>query len=151
VPDERDIQVVRLFVGDVVRTYGVVSADGRTARVVERERLAAAIVAFNERGHPERIVNQYASANDDDLRDAGLYGEQLRSKQELARLASDDLLIQDTDSPTPTSRLKRFSRPGIRRWIKRCKVLIGSLKGMIPAAEALNELLDLLDAALDRA
>jgi hypothetical protein len=78
---------------------------------------------------------------------AGLYGEQLRSKRELARLASEDLVAQDTASP----RMRRFSRPAIRRWIKRCKVLIGSLKGIVPGAEALNELLDLLDAGLDRA
>jgi hypothetical protein len=46
--------------------------------------------------------------------------------------------------------LGRFSRPRIRRWIKRCKVVLDSLKGIVPGAESLNELVDLLDAALDR-
>jgi hypothetical protein len=151
VPDEHDIQMVRDFVAETVRTYEVVSNDRRTARVTERERLADAIIAFNQGEHPERIVSQYASADDEDLWDAGLYGEQLRSKRELARLASEDLLVQDTASPSPTRKLSRFSRPAVRRWIKRCKVLIGSLKGIVPGVEALNELLDLLDAALDRA
>jgi hypothetical protein len=109
--------------------------------------LESALLEFSEEGHPERIVGQYASAGNDGLRDAGLYGQQLRSKRELARIASDDLVGPEV---VPTPRLGRFSRPRIRRWIKRCKVVLGSLKGIVPGAESLNELLDLLDAVLDR-
>ena len=150
VPEEDDIQLVRMFVDEVVRTYEAISGDRRTARVPERASLTTAILAFSEGGHPERIINQYANANDDDLRDVGTYGEQLRSKRELARLASEDLMVQYTDSPRQTPRLGRFTRPRIRRWIKRCTVVITSLKGIAPGSEALNELLELLDAALDR-
>jgi hypothetical protein len=147
VPDEGDIEVVRAFVRETVRTYGIVVEDRRTGRAVERELLKSALLEFSEKGHPERIVSQYASAGNDGLRDAGLYGQQLRSKRELARFASDDLVGPEV---VPTPRLGRFSRPRIRRWIKRCKVVLGSLKGIVPGAESLNELLDLLDAALDR-
>ncbi len=146
-PDPSDTDVVRAFVAETLRTYEVVSEDRRTTRIIERELLRSALLEFTSEQHPARIVSQYASANDEDLRDAGLYGEQLRSKRESARLASEDLLGQE-EAATPT--LRRFSRRRIRRWIKRSKVLLGSLKGMVPGGEALNELLDLLDAALDR-
>jgi hypothetical protein len=147
VPEPNDIMLVEAFIDETVRTYEVVSEDSRTARVPERELLQLALIEFSQGGHPERIVSQYTSASDEDLRDAGLYGQQLRSKTELARLASNDLSDQEARTPT----LRRFSRPRIRRWIKRCKLLLSSFKGLVPGAEALNELLDLLDAALDRA
>jgi hypothetical protein len=66
-PNEHDIRMVRLFVAETVRNYEVVSKDRRAARVTERERLTAASTAFSQGGHPERIVNQYASADDEDL------------------------------------------------------------------------------------
>lgn len=145
-PDDDDIEVVRAFAVETVKTYGIILEDRRTLRVAERESLRPALAEFDQQGHPERIVDQYASLTEDEQRDAGLYGEQLRRKRELARLASDDLLAQPA-AATP----RPFSRLRIRRWLKRAKVLVGSLKGLVPGAEALDELLDLLDAALDRA
>jgi hypothetical protein len=112
----------------------------------EREALQLALGEFVQREHGERIVSQYSELPDVAVFDAGLYGQQVRQKRELARIAAEAL--------GPDAQLARPRRRGYvgraRRWIKRAKVLVGSLKGLIPGAEALDELLDLLDGALDR-
>jgi hypothetical protein len=50
VPDERDIEVVRAFVRETIRTYGIVVEDRRTGRAVERELLESAPLEFSEEG-----------------------------------------------------------------------------------------------------
>jgi hypothetical protein len=140
--DQTDIEVVRLFLNDVVKTYRKVAENGRI-RSSERIALGVALTEFQSE-HPERIISQYAGLGDEQVRDAGLYGQQLRQKYEVARLASSDF-------EGPADRRVRFSTTGIRRWIKRARLLVNSLLKGVPGAEALGELLDLLDAALDRA
>lgn len=126
-PDEDDIAVVRRFVDETIETYSVIVVRGRALRGAERDALLRAVHEFRER-HPDRITTQYAGLEDDEVVDAGLYGAQLREKREVARLASDDLLRQ-----APSASPRRFSRRRIRRWLKRAKVLVGSLRGLIPA------------------
>jgi hypothetical protein len=144
-PSQDDVAAVRAFVDETLITYSVIVEEGRVLRVAERERLNAALAAFAGQ-HPERIVAGYAGLDDQAVFDAGVYGEQLLAKRELARIASQEL---DRSSEHQSRRV--FSRRNIRRWLKRAKVLVGSLKNLVPGAEALMELLDLLDGALDPA
>ena len=144
-PSEDDVAQVRRFVIDTTETYSVVIENARlTPR--EREALQIALLAFVERDHDERIVSQYGALPEGAEIDAGLYGQQLRQKRELAWFAAEDL-----GAGGQVARPRQRGYYGrVRRWIKRAKVLVGSLKPLIPGAEALNELLDLLDGALDR-
>lgn len=141
-PSQDDVELVRRFLDEVVETYLFVLNHPRILRSAEREELRTALAEFAE-AHPARITQQYAELDDEDAIDAGIYGDQLRSKYRIARLARHDLVKQ---APVPP-----VGRRRVRRWIKRVKVLGGSLKTLIPGAEALLELLDLLDGALDSA
>ena len=82
-PSEDDVAQVRRFVIDTTETYSVVIENARlTPR--EREALQIALLAFVERDHDERIVSQYGALPEGAEIDAGLYGQQLRQKRELA-------------------------------------------------------------------
>jgi hypothetical protein len=156
VPSVSDIRVMADFIDHTLTTYSRLLDDGRGLRNPEREALQAALSEFWEQG-AERIVSQYRALDDEIIRDAGLYGHQFRAKSEIARLAGEDIVGRgpaDDDflDPEQIAGRGRFSRRRrIRRWLKRARVAVGSMKGVIPAAEALMELLDLLDGALDRA
>lgn len=142
-PSDADVETLRLFIDDTVSTYRLVIEVGGVLRPRERDALLGAIVEFAEL-HPERIVSQYAELDDADIADSGLYGQQLRGKREVARYAANDV----EGKPNVAER-RRFSRANVRRWLKRAKVLAGTLKALVPGGEALVELLDLLDGALD--
>lgn len=146
-PAQDDINEVREFVDHTIATYHLVTHTAQMARN-EREALQLALGEFVQRAHRDRIVDQYRELVDDPLIiDSGLYGQQLRQKRELARIAAEAFEPEDAE--------RAGSRPRgyigrVRRWIKRAKVLAGSLKRLVSGAEALDELLDLLDGALDR-
>jgi len=139
-PAEEDVNLVRAFLHDSLGIYELVAA---SARIRTRER-ALVIEAMHEFADQQtaRILNGFRELDDQVARDAGIMGVQLRGKAEMAREAGREL----EDRP----RRKEVSTARSRRWIKRVKVLAGSLKILIPGAEAFLELLDLLDSALDR-
>ena len=146
-PAQDDINEVREFVDHTIATYHLVT---RTAQMApnEREALQLALGEFVQRAHRDRIVDQYRELIDDPLIiDSGLYGQQLRQKRELARIAAEAFEPEDAEraGSQPRGYVGR-----VRRWIKRAKVLAGSLKRLVSGAEALDQLLDLLDGALDR-
>jgi hypothetical protein len=93
-------------------------------RVAEREALWTALLAFEHDEHPTRIETQYASLTDDQVRDAGLYGGQLRAKREVARKAGEDLDRILAQAPGRVA--------AIRRWLKRVRLLVGSLLKGVP-------------------
>lgn len=127
---------LRAFLTDVVATYhSVVEQANLLAR--EREPLYAAINEF-DRQRLNQIVERYSGSRG--AADAGLTGAQLQAKIDITRSAAERL----------RGARGRPSVRSIRRWLKRAKVVVGSLKTLVPGAEALDELLDLLDATLDR-
>lgn len=129
-----DSELLRHFLVETVTTYGVVVERANLLRS-ERGLLQPAIEEAAQQ--IPALVRRYARQNGVD---AGLVGLQLRAKVELATSAGQRLLRRRGRLPTRA----------VRRWLKRVRLLVGSLKTLVPGAEALEELLDLLDAALDR-
>jgi hypothetical protein len=97
------------------------------------------------------IIDAYRATDDETLVAAGVVNEQLWSKIVVPRAAADDLDHEVAEGDLPIEgKPKYLGTSGVRRWIKRVQVLVRTLKGILPAAQALAELLDLLNVALDR-
>ena len=81
-----------------------------------------------------------------------MLGQQLAAKVEIPSVFVELLRAESArdDAQTVERRVPGPRTGNVRRWIKRAKVLVGSLAGILPPVEALGEMLDLLDAALDR-
>jgi hypothetical protein len=141
VPDDADVEVLRSFLSTSLATYDLIVAQGRLRRS-DRQDLRSLAEDFQAH-RVERLIGEYAETSDEIARDAGVFGAPLRSKANLSANAAQNL---------DQSRVGRgdISTRAARRWIKRVKVLVGSLKSLIPGAEAFIEMLDLLNAALDR-
>lgn len=138
-PTDRDVTRVREFLDKTFSVYRDIVGEARIDHPNVRDALLRAVEEYERVGAP-RLLEAYARLDEEFARDSGLTGEQLEAKVSLAELAADEL--RPTQGTPWTSR--------IRRWLKRVKVLLGSLSKLVPPAEALIELVDLLDAALDR-
>lgn len=140
-PTDHDVKLLQEFLGEVLATLTLVIERG-DIRSREREALNAACREFAEL-QPPLIVAAYRATDDKTLVAAGVIGKQLWAKIDVPNAAAEDIRRElDERGRTGTY--------GVRRWIGRVKVLVGTLKGILPAAEALTELLDLLNVALDR-
>lgn len=148
-PADRDVEQLEKFLEGVVATFALIVERG-DLRGREREALGAAYREFAELQSP-LILNGYRAMQDDALVAAGVIRQQLRSKIDVTSAAADDLWreLEKLERVEKKNRTQ-LSKNGIRRWIGRAKVLVETLKGLLPPAEALAELLDLLNVALDR-
>jgi hypothetical protein len=139
VPTNTEVALIREFLANTLSVYKDVVGKARIDNHEVRGALFQAVKEYESVGAP-RLLEAYARLDKDFAQDSGLTGEQLEAKVSLAKLAADELRL--TQGTLWTSR--------VRRWLKRVKVLLGSLAKLVPPAEALIELVDLLDAALDR-
>jgi hypothetical protein len=148
-PADSDVIVLREFLGEVLATFELITERG-DIRGREREALRLAYREFAE-VQPPLILDAYREAQDEVLVAAGVIRQQLRSKSDATSASADDLR-READRLEGSEKTKRtyLRKYGIRRWVRRAKVLVETLKGILPPAEALAELLDLLDTALDR-
>lgn len=135
---ESGVEHLERFLLNVTDTYRLIAADGRI-RSSERKPLLQ-LIDDASNSQPERLIAEYRDLPDMVARDAGIDPLQLRIKVEISIAYSEEL--QEGKSKVSTTRA--------RRWIKRAKAILGSLKGLIPGAELFLEALDFLDASLDR-
>lgn len=155
-PSQRDVELLDGFLRETLDTVSLVIERG-DIRARERHALSPALQEFAE-GHPRLILNTYQKRLDPDLEAAGVLRKQLEAKVELPRVFAERIRIESgvEDDQTDTFETAQSRWPSgpstgnVRRWIKRAKILVGTLAGLLPPMEALSELLDLLDAALDR-
>lgn len=140
-PTLGDIGLVEVFVGDVVRTATLVTQDRAPVSFPDRGPLRGAVAELAEVQGP-RIVGGYAAAEDEELSDAGLSGEHLRAKIEIASSGSTGV---ESEAHGPDG----IRAPAVRAWTRRAIVLAASLATVVPAAEALVGLIDLVDAAVE--
>ena len=151
--NERDVELLEAFVYETLDTSRLVIEFG-DIRARERVALRAATGELVDR-QPQLIIAAYRETPDVDLVAAGVVGHQLAAKVELSRAFAELLRNESEYRVAPTDAVERTRETGprtgnVRRWIKRVRILVGTLKGLLPGAEALGEMLDLLDAALDR-
>lgn len=137
VPDEGVGELER-FLLNVRDTYRLIAVDGRV-RPSERK-LLLQLIDDASSSQPDRLVADYRDLPANAARDAGIDPVQLRIKVAISIAYSEGL--QEGKSKVATKRA--------RRWIKRAKTVLGSLKSLIPGAEVFLEALDFLDASLDR-
>jgi hypothetical protein len=148
-PADSDVVVLTDFLDELLATFALITERG-DIRGREREALILAYREFAEVQSP-LIVTAYREAEDRVLVAAGVIRQQLLSKTDATSAAAEDLRHEsvrlERSEKTKRTYLRKY---GVRRWIRRAKVLVETLKGILPPAEALAELLDLLDSALDR-
>jgi hypothetical protein len=85
------------------------------------------------------MMQSYMQLSDREAGDAGVSGQQLETKVEM------------TASLGRRFAGRLWQTGAAREWVKRAKVLVDSLKSTTPGAEALSELLSLLDSGLSSA
>jgi hypothetical protein len=148
-PADRDVELLEEFLHGVLATFALIT-ERSDIRGREREALILAYREFAEVQRP-LILNAYREADDEVLVAAGIIRQQLWSKIDVTDAAAKDLW-RKTEKLEFLGNKKRahLGKTDIHRWIRRAKVLVETLKGILPPAEALTELLDLFDAALDR-
>ena len=155
-PDAADSQALNKFL-DEVRTVLAERYGPNVARKADRDQLARLANSFHEHVRP-RLLGVYVELDETACLDAGISGQQLELKVALVTatvepppgegaLSRPDPRTGSEPSPEPPARLKKSA---IRRFLKRAKILAGSLGKLIPGAEALMELLDFADSVLDR-
>jgi hypothetical protein len=153
-PEDRDVELLNTFLQETVATFELVAERG-DLKARERHALLAALREFAEK-QPRLILDAYREKPDSELAAAGVLDQQLAAKVEIPQIFAELLRSEmdpgrlKTDGPV-TERSRRPRTGNIRRWLKRARVLVGTLASILPPAEALSELLDLFDAALDRA
>jgi hypothetical protein len=149
-PSKDDVAELARFLRETLETLELVIDTGYI-RTYERELVRAATQDFQAR-HPQQILEAYQAAPDPVLDAAGVLGRQLAAKVGIASITGEHVRAEvHGDDYVGSERRYRRPRTGnVRPWIKRAKILVGSLAGILPPVEALSELLDLLDAALDR-
>lgn len=151
-PDEDDTATLAEFL-DEARTVLAERYGPSVARKADRERLATLAYSFDDQVRP-RLAAAYAELDDGACLDAGIAGQQLELKVALVRAAVEPpretravSRREPSSAPEPPPRLRKSV---LRRFLKRAKILAGSLTNRIPGAEALMELLDFADSVLDR-
>lgn len=135
-PSDQDVRNVEHLIASAISTYFAAFGAGDLA-AEDRRQLEAAMTEFAE-VQGTRILDAYRGADDAELVSDGLVGQQLASKVAFV----DHVAYRLRTSEQPKTRL-------VRGWKKRLMVVVESFKGL-PYFEALKELLEMLDAGLDR-
>jgi hypothetical protein len=151
-PGEDDTATLAEFL-DEVRTVLAERYGPNVARKSDRERLARLANSFDDQVRP-RLVAAYAELDDGACLDAGIIGQQLELKVALVRAAveppRETRAISRREPSSASEPPPQLRKSILRRFLKRAKILAGSLTKLIPGAEALIELLDFADSVLDR-
>jgi hypothetical protein len=139
---------------DSVRTVLAERYGPQVGRRADRDRLAELATSFDDQVRP-RLLEVYEGLDDNECLDAGIRDQQLESKVALVIAAVEppprERIVASRRGVEPISEpLPPLKKSALRRFLKRAKILAGSLRKLVPGAEALLELLDFADSVLDR-